>query len=314
MNPSPFNTQTREDDAATRRHGDAVKDFFRRSFLLRSSIASVAALPRRRGAASVSVFILISLLAFAVACKHGATSTLERAAAAWDAGDYAPAAEEYERFLYQYPTGDASLGARFKLANIYYINLHHYDQARAHYQEFLRQDSAHAEAAVARERLAEVLAELGRTYEAIAEYENLNPSEASQRRRIRLKIADVYFEEKNFSQALTEYQKVIDAAEYDDLAEQAYMRKASIYIARSQYQLALDAYQKLAVNSPDAQVQRRAQFGLADCYAGLSQFDEAIKTLRAIKDEREQTHIAQRIAELEQQRREAAQARSGLQR
>src|SRR5438270_7113384 len=132
---------------------------------------SVAASPRRRVAASIC--LLIIALALAVACKRGAANTLERAAAAWDAGDYAQAAEEYERFLYQYPTGEASLAARLKLANIYYLNLHRYDQARAHYQEFLRQDGAQADAALARERLAEVLAELGRTYEAINEYEIL---------------------------------------------------------------------------------------------------------------------------------------------
>jgi tetratricopeptide (TPR) repeat protein len=269
---------------------------------------------RRRVFVSGCLFIVVALLACAAACKRGATSTLERATAAWDAGDYARAAEEYERFLEHYPTGDGSLAARFKLANIYYLNLHRYDQARAHYQEFLRQDGAHADALLARERLAEVLAELGRTYEAINEYEIINPSDQSERRRIRLKIADLYFDQKNFSQALTEYQKVTDATEYDELAEQAYLRKASIYNTRGQHQLALDAYQKLAANSLDAQVQMRAQFGLVDCYAGLSQFDEAIKTLRAIKDEREQSHIARRIAELEQQRREAAQARSGLQR
>jgi len=259
------------------------------------------------------LFLLTLSLAFAAACKHGATGDLERAASAWDAGDYAQAAEGYEHYLYQYPTGEASLAARLKLANIYYLNLRRYEQAREQYQEFLRQDGVHAEAALARERLAEVLAELGRTYEAINEYEILNPFDGSERRRIRLKIADLYFDQKNFSQALTEYQKMIDATEYDELSEQAYLRKASIYNTRGQYQLALDAYQKLAANSPDAEVQMRAQFGLVDCYAGLSQFDEAIKTLRAIKDEREQSHIAQRLAELEQQKREAAQARSGLQ-
>jgi tetratricopeptide (TPR) repeat protein len=268
----------------------------------------------RRLSASGCLLVMAALLAFGAACKRGATTTLERATAAWDAGDYARAAEEYERFLEHYPTGEPSLAARFKLANIYYLNLHRYDQAGAHYQEFLRQDGAHADAPAARERLAEVLAELGRTYEAINEYEILNPPDARERRRVRLKIADLYFDQKNFSQALTEYQKVTDATEYDELAEQAYLRKASIYNTRGQYQLALDAYQKLAADSPDALVQTRAQFGLVDCYAGLSQFDEAIKTLRAIKDEREQSHIAQRVAELEQQKREAAQARSGLQR
>jgi tetratricopeptide (TPR) repeat protein len=287
-----------------------VKEFLRRSSLQPSG--RVSASPRLR--VSVSLLIVALALVLIVACKRTTTSTLEQATAAWEAGDYAQAAEAYERYLYQYPTGEPSLTARFKLANIYYLNLHRYEQARAHYQEFLRQDASHTEAAVARERLAEVLAEMGRIYEAVSEYENLNPSDLGERRRIRLKIAGLYFDQKDFSQALTEYQKVIDAAEYDDLAEQAYSRQASIYVTRSQYQPALDVYQKLVANSHDAQVQTRAQFGLADCYANLSQYDEAIKALRAIKDEREHAHIAQRISELEQQKREAAQASSGLQR
>ena len=280
----------------------------------RVAASSFLASPRRRVAASIGWLFVALSLALAVACKRGATSTLEQATAAWDAGDYAQAAEAYERYLYQHPTGEPSLTARFKLANIYYLNLHRYEPARAHYQELLRQDASQAEAPVARERLAEVLAELGRIYEAVAEYEKLNPSAPDERRRIRLKIAGLYFDQKDFSQALTEYQKVIDAAEYDDLSEQAYSRQASIYITRSQYQPALDVYQKLAANSTDAQVQTRAQFGLADCYANLSQYDEAIKALHAIKDEREHAHVAQRISELEHQKREAAQARSGLQR
>lgn len=260
------------------------------------------------------ILTVVLLVVLIVACKRDSTDTLEHATAAWDAGDYPQAADAYEKFLYQYPTGEPSLTARFKLANIYYLNLRRYDQARAHYQEFLRQDGTHAEAAVARERLAEVLAELGRIYEAVAEYEKLNPPDVNERRRIRLKIAALYYDQKDFSQALTEYQKVIDGAEYDEMAEQAYLRQASIYAARNQYQPALDAYQKLAANSGDARVQTRAQYGLADCYVGLAQYDEAIKALRAIKDEREHPHIAQRISELEQQKREAAQARSGLQR
>ena len=64
--------------------------------------------------------------------------------------------------------------------------------------------------------------------------------------------------------------------------------------------------------SGEAKVRTRAMYGLAECHAGLYQFDEAIKTLRGIKDDAEQTDVARRVAELEQQKREAAQARSGL--
>jgi tetratricopeptide (TPR) repeat protein len=261
------------------------------------------------------IVISLTIAAFAVGCRRDARQSLERAVEAWDSRDYKLAAEEYEHYLSLDPTSENAAEARFQLANIYYFNLHRYDQARAHYATFLNENSSHANAPLARERLAEVLGELGRSYDAIAEYENLNPQDLEERRRIRLRIADLYFAQKNYSQALTEYEKVIDAAAYDELSEQAYLREASIYhIERAQYEQALPVYQKLASDSFDPGVKLRAMYGLADCYAGLYRFDEAIRTLREIKDEGEQKVIAERIAGLEAQSREAAQAKSGIQR
>lgn len=256
--------------------------------------------------------ILASLLAVS-ACRRNTEQALEHARQAWDSGDYDVAAEDYERYIERNPTGEKSLLARFELANIYYLNLHRLDQARAHYSEFLKGDPAHAEAQVARERLAEVLGELGRSYDAISEYENLNPRDATERRRVRLRIAGLYFDQKNYSQALTEYEKVIEGAGYDELSEQAYMREASIYNARNQYQLSLGVYQKLSSLSDNAETRLRATYGMADCYEGLYQFDEAIRTLREIKEESESEPVAQRIAQLEQQKHEAAQARGAVQ-
>jgi tetratricopeptide (TPR) repeat protein len=254
--------------------------------------------------------LLFSLLASA-ACQRSNEQSLRDAAEAWDSGDYKAAAEEYERYLSLSPTGEESLEARFQLANIYYLNLKSYEQARTHYNEFLSQDPANRSAPLARERLGEVLAELGRSFEAISEFEGLNPADGKERRRIRLRIADLYFDQRNYSQALTEYAKVIEGAAYDELSEQAHLREASIHhIARGQYQQALPVYQKLAAESGDPKVHRTAMYGIADCYAGLFQFDEAIKALREIRDESEQPFITKRIADLEQQKRESAQARS----
>ena len=260
------------------------------------------------------LFCLIVAAMLAGACRRDVGQSLVRAVEAWDSGDYKLAAEEYERYLEQYPAGEKALEARFQLANIYYFKLQRYDQARASYIAFLERNPAHSNAQLARERLAEVLGEMGRSYEAIAEYENLNPQDANERRRIRLRIADLYFAQRNYSQALTEYEKVIETVAYDELSEQAYLREASIYhIERGQYQQALPVYKKLATESADPKVRVRAAYGLADCQAGLYEFDEAIKTLRAIKGDAEQTDVARRVTELEQQKREAAQAKSGLQ-
>ena len=268
--------------------------------------------PRRVGP---SVLFCLMLAILAGACHRDAERPLIRAVEAWDSGDYQRAAEEYERYLYQRPDGEKASEARFQLANIYYFKLRRFDQARSLYATFLEQNPSHPDTPLARERLAEVLGEMGRSYEAIAEYENLNPQNEDERRRIRLRIADLYFAQRNYSQALTEYEKVVEKVPYDEMSEQAYLREASIYhLERSQYQQAVPIYHKLASESSEAKVRLRATYGLADCYAGLYQFDEAIKTLRSIKEEPEQTDVVRRVAELEQQKREAAQAKSGLQR
>src|SRR5690349_15374471 len=81
--------------------------------------------------------VAFGLLALMVsACHRSADQSLTRAAEAWDSGDYKSSAEEYERYLYQSPTGEKSPEARFQLANIYYFKLKRYDQARSHYTTF----------------------------------------------------------------------------------------------------------------------------------------------------------------------------------
>ena len=258
--------------------------------------------------------IACSMLLLLSACRRDAEQSLTRAVEAWDSGDYKLAVEEYERYLYQRPTGDKAPEARFQVANIYFFKLQRYDQARVNYVAFIEQNPSNANTPVARERLAEVLAEMGRSFEAIAEYENLNPQDAGERRRIRLRIADLYFAQRNYSQALTEYEKVIEKVPYDELSEQAYLREASVYhIERSQYLQALPVYDKLTSMSTEPKVRLRAAYGTAECYAGLYRFDEAIKTLRTIKEESEQADVSRRVAELELRKREANQAGGGVQ-
>ena len=238
-------------------------------------------------------------------CKYSAEKTLERASDAWRGGDYEQAAQLYEGYLQRTPTGVQSRDARLKLANIYYLNLHKYEPALDHYREYLSQAGDGPEAETARERMAEVLAELGRSYQAISEYENLVPKNDRDRRRIRLRIAELYFDEKNFSQAVTEYDKVTVAAPYDDLTERALLREASIYhIERGQFQQAIPLYQKIIAQTSDPKVRTNSMFALSNCYYGLYQFDQSVQTLREIKDPQEQGYITQRIGEIEGQKRE----------
>src|SRR5262249_57585164 len=131
------------------------------------------------GAARAVALLLGAALA-AGACRYSSENALQRASNAWDNGDYEQAAELYERYLERYPDGDASLRARAKAANIYFANLHRYDRAARHYREFLNQAGpGEPDMRMVRDRLAESLAELGRSYEAIAQHDNITPPHAA---------------------------------------------------------------------------------------------------------------------------------------
>jgi len=257
-----------------------------------------------------SAALLLAVGLVAGACRHSGESVLRRAADAWENGNYEQSASLYEEYLAHSQDGESSRSARFRLANIYFANLHRYDRAAGHYREFLNQASpGDVEVRVVRERLAESLSELGRFYEAIAEYESIPHQDDGERRQIRLRIADIYFDQRNYSQALTEYGKITDEPTYDQISENAYLREASIYqLERRQYQQALPIYQKLSTETGDSRVRRRALYNIAECHAGLFQFDEAIRTLREIKDQSEQSYVARRIAELEKESQEAARS------
>jgi tetratricopeptide (TPR) repeat protein len=278
--------------------------------LIRACQRSLAVRMSLMAAPLVAVlFVVVTALLWGRGEDRGLKSAIE----AWNSGDYETAAEEYEDFLRRNPDGTEAMEARFQLANVYYLNLSRYDLAFAHYSRFLEQSPSGDNAYTARERLAEVLGEMGRSYEAIAEYEQLNPEDAGERRRIRLRIADLYYDQTNYSQALAEYEKVIEGGVFDEVNERALLRQASIHhIKREQYREALPIYQKLASLSTDADTRRRAVYGIADCYAGLFQFDEAIAALKQVTDPNEQAYVSKRVAELEQKRHEASLARSKL--
>jgi tetratricopeptide (TPR) repeat protein len=206
---------------------------------------------------------------------------LEQAQAAWDSGDYAGAAERYEEFLKENPRHEQAAAARFQVANIYYLNLRQYERAIPHYIHLIEDFPHSPHCYQARQRLAESYVAGGKRSEAINEYENLLIAfpDTPDRRRVRLNIADLYYDQDNLSQALVEYEKVTKDAAYDELTERASLRLAGIRFLRNEFEEALQAYRRVAEQTRDPELRRQARYGMADCYERTFQYDEAIKTL-----------------------------------
>jgi tetratricopeptide (TPR) repeat protein len=248
---------------------------------------------------------ILTLTALGVSCSRGAL--LDSAQEAWDKADYAAAADYYEQFLKENPGSDKAEFARLRVATIYQRDLKRYDRAIEHYIHFIEEFPKSPDIVQARVQLGDCYGLTRKYREAISEYEGVLPkiSDQRERRRLRLNIADMYFDLNDRGQALAEYQKVVAGALYDNLTERAYLRIGGIRLLRDEYEDAIPAYQTVASYTKDPVIRRSARFGMADCYVRTLQYDQAIRILEQTEpDPKSPGYIQKRIASIREQRRQ----------
>lgn len=231
---------------------------------------------------------------------------LDRAQAAWDSGDYEKSAQYYEEFLRENPQDKKAAFARFQAATICQRDLKQYDRAIQHFIHLIEDFPKSPDAYEARVRLSECYAAAGKSREAISEYERVMPftQNEKEKRRIRLNIADLYYDMNDLGQAVAEYDKVTANAPFDELSERAYLRIGGIRLLRDEFEEAIPAYLAVAEKTSDSTIRRVARFGLVDCYERTFQYDLAVKTLEETEpDSRTPDYIRQRIDNIREQQR-----------
>ena len=260
---------------------------------------------RRRAFQFCLLTCAFCFLIFSPACRPKG-ALLDQAQAAWDRTDFPAAAARYEDFLREEPHHEQAANAHFKVAHIYYLNLRQYDKATEHYIQLIEEFPKCPQLYEARQQLAECYAAMDKRREAISEYENLLTAFPStpDRRRIRLNIADLYYKQ-DLSQALVEYQKVVKDTPYDELSERAYLRIGGIRFLRDEFEAAIPAYQLVDQNTRDAAIRRQARYGLADCYERTFDFEAAVKVLEQTeRDPKAPDYIPKRIAGIRERQRQ----------
>ncbi len=245
------------------------------------------------------------LTVFSFSCARPAL--LDNAQAAWDKADYAAAANFYEQFLKENPRSDKAEFARLRVATICQRDLKQYDRAIEHYIHFIEEFSKSPDIVQARTQLGACYGLTNKHREAIGEYEGVLPkiNDETERRRLRLNIADMYFDLNDRGQALAEYEKIVANAPYDDLSERAYLRIGGIRLLRNEYEEAIPIYQTVAASAKDPTVRRAARIEMADCYERTFQYDQAVQTLEQTEaDPKEPGYLQDRIAKVREQQRQ----------
>ncbi len=248
--------------------------------------------------------LIVAALALG-ACSRGAQ--LEQAQTAWDRGDYPQAAEGYEQFLVENPTGEKAAFARYQLATIYRRDMKQCEKAIPHYIHLLEDFPKSPDVYNARMYLADCYSKTEKAREAISEYETLLPltTDERERRRVRLQIAELYYKANDYGQALAEFGKVTANAGYDDLAELAWLQIGGIHLLRDDFDEAIPAFETVSKQTQDPEIRRLARYRLTDCYERTFQYDQAVKVLEETgADPKNANYIPQRIATIREQQRQ----------
>ncbi len=166
-----------------------------------------------------------------------------------------------------------------RLGKINALYLHDYTAAISYFQTLVRlyprtdqAFAAHATIAdVYHHKLGDLQAAIDAYQKLVAEFPNRHDS-----RRAQLQIANAYFQLKNFEQARTEAEQLIDRWPKTNEAAQARFQIANSYYVQARYAEAIATYQRLLEDKPEPSVAALVLFELGNCFQGLDQAERAL--------------------------------------
>lgn len=178
-----------------------------------------------------------------------------------------------------------------RLGKLNALYLHDYDQAIRYYKQLVMLYPRTSQAFAGLATIADILQhKLGKHEAAIEAYQKMVqefPTDESlsdqdqklrsqEQTRAQLRIANAYFALKNYPQARSEAEKLINLWPSSSEAAQARFQIANSYYLEGRYAEAVATYEKLLEGEPDATLVSLVLFELGNCFQELDQADRAL--------------------------------------
>jgi TolA-binding protein len=166
-----------------------------------------------------------------------------------------------------------------RLGKVNGLYLHDYSQAIADYQTLLRLYPRTDQAFAARATVADIYHhKLGDLQAAVDAYQKLVADfpERAETHRAQLEIANAYFQLKNYEQARTESENLINRWPQSPEALQARFQIANSYYVQARYAEAIAVYERLIEDKPDKALAALVLFELGNCFQELGQPERAL--------------------------------------
>ncbi|HYK89380.1 MAG TPA: tetratricopeptide repeat protein [Acidobacteriota bacterium] len=246
---------------------------------------------------------LVALAALLAACNSDSEQLLERAEARWREGNYEDALR-LNALLYQHdPQGKHAAQALLRNADIYYLNLRQVKDAIEAYKRVVSEFPGRRQELLARQQLAAIYEnEIGDLTQAISEYDHLlEAKELDNRPEMQFRRAGAYFKMQHYDAAWRELRRMEEAGVSGHLADQICLKLGSIDQIKRQYSEAVSYFARVA-EAPCPECRRRAILNLAETYEALYDFDKAIDALGRLDRADKQLADAE-VARLREMRR-----------
>ncbi|MBI5509492.1 MAG: tetratricopeptide repeat protein [Deltaproteobacteria bacterium] len=166
-----------------------------------------------------------------------------------------------------------------RLGKINALYLHDFNQAITDYQALIRFYPKTDQAFAARATMADIYHhKLGDLQAAVDSYQRLVADfpERAEIHRAQLEIANAYFQLKNYEQARTESENLINRWPQSPEALQARFQIANSYYVQARYAEAIAVYERLLESKPDKALSALVLFELGNCFQELEQSDRAL--------------------------------------
>ncbi len=170
------------------------------------------------------------------------------------------ACETYQKFLTNFPGSVFGEEVQYKLANFYFFKLTEYTKAVEAYKNIIDKYHFSKWVKIAQSRINLIKDNLDYDYKPLSGYI----------------LAEKYYENKKYKNAVSEFQKIIDDYPDCSLADDAQYDIGDIYLFKlNESSKAIPEFQKILDNYPASKYAENAHYKIGECYRRMQKYTDA---------------------------------------
>ena len=252
---------------------------------------------------SIRISSLIIFI-FLLSCTREADNLFSQAKEFWKRGEYTEAANTFQRFISCYPEDHRLSEAYYNLGDIYYFYLEDNRASIRYYRQVFKFDKKNEYICDAQWKVARIYFEDLRDYnQAIVEYKRFIEINNSELRDIeaQIHIAESYTTLKYFSQAITEYEIILNDYSENDYNDQIFFRLGNLYFLEDRFDESINYYRKAIEKTTIKDIKLKSKYSLAECYYKIGELKTALSIYKQLytNSDRYKSILKKKIEDIE---------------